>query len=129
VTGDGGTRPSRPAENGACSAWRAVRPGPPDALLVSRELLAEAEHAWIVRGGASGPERFLDTWVRKEAVVKCTGEGMSRDLRSFVVDAASASAAVLAPDGTETAIRTYALPVPGTAAALAVATTSPALVG
>ncbi len=28
---------------------------------------------------------FLELWTRKEAFVKCTGEGISRDLQSFVV--------------------------------------------
>jgi 4'-phosphopantetheinyl transferase len=95
-------------------------PGPPDALQVSAHLLAAAEHAWIRAGGPDAPERFLATWVRKEAVVKLTGEGLSRDLRSFVVDARAASAPVRATNGAPVGIRTSSLAFPGHAAAVAV---------
>lgn len=96
-------------------------PGPPDAVQVSAHLLAAAEHAWISAGGPHVPDRFLATWVRKEAVVKLTGEGLSRDLRSFVVDAGAASAPVRNADGTPAGIRTSALAFPGHVAAVAVA--------
>jgi 4'-phosphopantetheinyl transferase len=96
-------------------------PGPPDALRVSEHLLPAAEHAWILAGGPAAPDRFLATWVRKEAVVKCTGEGLSRDLRSFVVDAALDDAPVRGADGTGLGIRTGSVSLPGHAAALAVA--------
>jgi 4'-phosphopantetheinyl transferase len=96
-------------------------PGPPDALQVSAHLLPAAEHAWIAAGGPHAPDRFLVTWVRKEAVVKLTGEGLSRDLRSFVVDAGAASAPVRDADGTPAGIRTSALAFPGHVAAVAVA--------
>ena len=82
-------------------------PGPPDALQVSDQLLAPGEHRWIASGTTDTAERFLRVWVRKEAVVKCTGEGLARDLRSFVVDAAAATAPVCAPDGRPLGIRTY----------------------
>ena len=98
-------------------------PGPPDATLVSAALLAAPEHAWASAGGASSGERFLATWVRKEAVVKCTGEGLQRDLRSFVVDAGSPSAPVLEPSGRPVGIRTLVLDVEGHAAAAALAET------
>ncbi|PPK97263.1 4'-phosphopantetheinyl transferase [Kineococcus xinjiangensis] len=101
------------------------RPGPPDALVVSAELLAPAEHAWIAAGGARAPERFLDTWVRKEAVLKCTGEGLQRDLRSFVVDAAVPSAPVGGAGLAALGLRTDAVAVEGHAAALAVAGAPP----
>jgi 4'-phosphopantetheinyl transferase len=96
------------------------RPGPPDALLVSRQFLPPSELAWIT-AGADLADRFLETWVRKEAVVKCTGEGMSRDLRTFVVDAGTPSAPVLSPDGRSLPIRTHSVAVPGHVAALALA--------
>ena len=96
-----------------------AEPGPPDALLVSGLLLAPAEHAWIRAGAAEVGQRFLRTWVRKEAVVKCTGEGMSRDLRSFVVDAAVSSAPVVSARGTPLGIRTHAVQYPGHVAAVA----------
>ena len=96
------------------------RPGPPDATQVARTFLPPAELAWITAVDAGVEDRFLDVWVRKEAVVKYTGEGMSRDLRSFVVDASRASAPVLAEDGAPLGIRTYAVAVPGHAAAITV---------
>jgi 4'-phosphopantetheinyl transferase len=95
--------------------------GPPDAALVGRHLLAAAEHAWIDRGGPDAPHRFLEVWVRKEAVVKCTGEGLRRDLRSFVIDATASPAPVLNADGHPSVIRTYAVGYPCHVAALAVA--------
>jgi 4'-phosphopantetheinyl transferase len=95
-------------------------PGPPDALQVSAHLLPAAEHAWISAGGADAPGRFLATWVRKEAVVKLTGEGLSRDLRSFVVDAGAASAPVRTTDGATVGIRTSSLAFPGHTASVAV---------
>jgi 4'-phosphopantetheinyl transferase len=95
-------------------------PGPPDALLVSQELLPDAESAWILRGGVDLADRFLHTWVRKEAVVKCTGEGLSRNLRSFLVDPARPAAPVRAPDGTPLGIWTYGIDMDGQPAALAV---------
>ena len=102
-------------------------PGPPDATAVSAALLAPAEHAWISAGGASTGARFLAAWVRKEAVVKCTGEGLARDLRTFVVDAGSLAAPVLGASGHPVGIRTLGLEVEGhvAAAALAVADRAP----
>ena len=96
-------------------------PGPPDALQVSAQLLAPSEHRWIRSGTTDVAERFLQVWVRKEAVVKCTGEGLARDLRSFVVDAAGATAPVCGPDGWPLGIRTYPLDIPGVMAAIALA--------
>ena len=95
-------------------------PGPPDALEVSAALLAPSEHAWIA-GGTAARSRFLRVWVRKEAVVKCTGEGLSRDLRSFVVDARTASAPVTAPEGRLLGIRTYGVDLPDAVGAVALA--------
>lgn len=99
-------------------------PGPPDALQVSEHLLPAAERSWIRSGGSEMARRFLATWVRKEAVVKCTGEGLSRDLRSFVVDASARSADVHGADGIPLGIRTVALDVTGHEAALAFADTA-----
>jgi len=101
-------------------------PGPPDATQVSAALLAAPEHAWISAGGASTGTRFLATWVRKEAVVKCTGEGLRRDLRSFVVDAGSPAAPVLVASGRPVGIRTLGIDVEGHAAAVALAETDSA---
>jgi 4'-phosphopantetheinyl transferase len=95
-------------------------PGPPDALQVAATFLPPAEQEWIAAGGPDSADRFLATWVRKEAVVKCTGEGMARDLRSFVVDAGAAVAPVRDAAGAVLPMRTAAVPVPGHAAAVAV---------
>jgi 4'-phosphopantetheinyl transferase len=97
------------------------QPGPPDALQVSRHFLPPSELAWITAAGADVAARFLETWVRKEAVVKCTGEGLSRDLRTFVVDAGVPSAPVRSPGGTPLSIRTHSVAVAGHVAALALA--------
>jgi 4'-phosphopantetheinyl transferase len=96
-------------------------PGPPDATLVSRHVLAAAEHDWIDLGGSDAPRRFLEVWVRKEAVVKCTGEGLQRDLRSFVVDATTSPTQVLDPAGHPWKLSTYAVAYPGHVAAVALA--------
>jgi 4'-phosphopantetheinyl transferase len=104
-------------------------PGPPDALRVARAFLPPAEQAWIAAGGPDVADRFLATWVRKEAVVKCTGEGMARDLRSFVVDAAAVSAPVRDAAGELLPLRTAAVSLPGHAAALALAVPGPAGAG
>lgn len=96
-------------------------PGPPDALLVSSALLPAPEHAWVRQDPADAGRRFLQTWVRKEAVVKCTGEGLGRDLRSFVVDASRSCGPVLDPGGQPLGMATVAVDLPGHAAALATA--------
>lgn len=51
---------------------------------IARAMLHPDETAWIDAGG-DRTSRFLAVWVRKEAVVKLTGEGLQRDLRSFAV--------------------------------------------
>ena len=95
-------------------------PGPPDAVLVGRELLPPAEADWVARGGAAAPERFLRLWVRKEAVVKCTGEGLSRDLRSFTVAPAEPRAVVPALPGSGMGpVTVLDVSAPGCLAALA----------
>lgn len=96
------------------------RPGPPDALQVSRELLPPEEHRWVLGGGPDAAERFLAVWVRKESVVKCTGRGLATDLRSFVVDAAAGAAPVRQAAGDAPPMWTYGVDVAGHEAALAV---------
>jgi 4'-phosphopantetheinyl transferase len=96
-------------------------PGPPDALQVSEHLLPGPEHAWIRDGGPDVALRFLRTWVRKEAVVKATGEGLRRDLRSFVVDARTPTSAVLDPGGDPLGITTADVHLAGHVAAVALA--------
>jgi 4'-phosphopantetheinyl transferase len=96
-------------------------PGPPDATLVSRHVLSAREHAWIDLGGPEAPRRFLEVWVRKEAVVKCTGEGLRRDFRTFVVDATGSPTPVLNPAGRPWDMRTYSVAYLGHVAAVAVA--------
>lgn len=101
-------------------------PGPSDGLVVARQVLPAAEARWIARGGLAAPERFLATWVRKEAVVKCTGEGLHRDLRSFVVDARLPVATVSVDGAVPGEMVLAGVPVPGGFAALAVAVGSAA---
>ncbi|WP_346618887.1 4'-phosphopantetheinyl transferase superfamily protein [Blastococcus montanus] len=96
-------------------------PGPPDGLVVAQHVLPAAEARWIARGGPAAPERFLATWVRKEAVVKCTGEGLHRDLRSFVVDARLPVATVSVDGALPGEMVLADVPVPDGFAALAVA--------
>ena len=95
-------------------------PGPPDALLVSAQLLPRSEHAWVRSGGDRAAERFLDTWVRKEAVVKCTGEGLRRDLRSFCVDAGAEASEVVLLGAVPLPVMVFAVDYPGCSAAVAV---------
>lgn len=99
-------------------------PGPADAREVAVALLPSRERAWVLAGDPQRlPQRLLAVWVRKEAVVKATGEGLARDLRSFVVDPELDDALVtghLSPQR----LRTWAVAVPGHVAALAVGPTS-----
>lgn len=99
-----------------------ARPAPPDAEQVSRHLLADPEHQWICADAALLGERFLAVWVRKEAVVKCTGDGLSRSLRSFVVDASVPASPVRDALGRMSGITTVGLVLPRHEAALAVGT-------
>lgn len=55
---------------------RSVGPGVAERIMSPAELAAWRD--------ASDPDRFLiEVWVRKEAVVKATGEGITRELRSL----------------------------------------------
>lgn len=98
----------------------------PDAHLVADALLPPQERAWIT--AAATPEelsaRFLRTWVRKEAVVKATGEGLAgRDPRTFVVDATGGGPRpVHDAAGRPLGLCTVDLLVPGAHAALACGT-------
>ncbi len=94
-------------------------PGPPDARDVALALLPPAERDWVLAGGDHLPGRFLAVWVRKEAVVKATGEGLARDLASFVVDPEGAGAPVRGEEPAPVGLRTWGLAVPGHVAALA----------
>src|SRR5205823_4634192 len=56
----------------------------PEAASVARHLLRTAEAEAITTLAEPARTRLLlETWVAKEAVVKATGEGLARDLRSF----------------------------------------------
>ncbi|QGG94764.1 4'-phosphopantetheinyl transferase family protein [Actinomarinicola tropica] len=56
----------------------------PEAADIARDLFHPDEVRWIGEGEGQ-LERFLAVWVRKEAVVKLSGEGLQRDLRTFRV--------------------------------------------
>lgn len=90
----------------------------PEALDIGAQLFHPDEVAWIGSGPAA-VGRFLRVWVRKEAVVKLTGEGLARDLGSFVVrpDEPSVEPVHGADDLAGTV--TVALEVPGAVAAVA----------
>lgn len=96
----------------------------PDVREVAEALLPDPERAWIAAaaGDAQASDRFLRTWVRKEAVVKATGEGLAgRDPRSFVVDARQDVACPVLDDaGGPLGLWTLEVPLPGAVAALAV---------
>jgi len=94
-------------------------PGPPDARDVALALLPPRERDWVLAGGQDLAARFLAVWVRKEAVVKATGEGLARDLASFVVDPGCDGALVGGQELASRRLRTWGLAVPGHAAALA----------
>lgn len=100
-------------------------PGPPDARDVATALLPPPERAWVLAGDADLPERLLAVWVRKEAVVKATGEGLARDLTTFVVDPVHDDAAVLSSARELHGLRTWDVAAAGHAAALAVAAGRP----
>lgn len=86
----------------------------PEAASIAADLFHPDEARWIGTG-AGQLARFLAVWVRKEAVVKVTGEGLSRDLRSFAV----APGAGVEPVHGDARIVTHGLGLPGVAAAVA----------
>lgn len=96
----------------------------PEALAIAELLLSRSEQAWISGAGAAGPatvsDRFLRTWVRKEAVVKCTGTGLTGcDSRAFNVDASVAVGEVRDASGRVTGMITLDVPLEGAVAAVA----------
>lgn len=90
----------------------------PEALDIAATLLHPDEAAWIGSGPAA-VERFLRIWVRKEAVVKLTGEGLARDLRSFVVRPDEPAVEPVGGADDLVGASTVALVVPGLVAAVA----------
>lgn len=95
----------------------------PDATQVAAAFFAPSEVDWIGTGETAGC-RFLAVWVRKEAVVKCTGEGMARALDTFVVDPEASVAEVRHADGRPFGLHTVRLDVDGLVAAAALAVVS-----
>jgi 4'-phosphopantetheinyl transferase len=100
-----------------------VRQPVPEARVVSDCLLAADERRWVVGAGGddAAADRFLRTWVRKEAVVKATGEGLAgRPSQGFVVDARTDDPRrVRNARGRRLGLWTCGVPVPGAHAALA----------
>lgn len=67
-----------------------------DAL--ARRSFADGEMRQLEAAGNEEKTRtFLQLWTRKEAFVKCTGEGIQRGLGSFEVDAQSGTVHVIDP--------------------------------
>jgi 4'-phosphopantetheinyl transferase len=87
----------------------------PEAAAIARDLFHPDEATWILEGQDDLLRRFLAVWVRKEAVVKVTGEGLGRDLRSFAVHPGHGTEAVAGDDR----IVTHGLDVAGAVAAVA----------
>lgn len=57
-----------------------------DALAIGERHFGPRELAWVRAGGAQElMSRFFTVWTRKEAFIKATGEGLSRELASFDV--------------------------------------------
>lgn len=66
---------------------------------LARRFFAEDEVQALTRvPPALAREAFFACWTRKEAVIKATGEGMARSLRSFAVTVDPARAAMLSAD-------------------------------
>ena len=95
-------------------------------------VLAAPERAVLARRpDAERPSVFTSYWVRKEAVLKATGEGLSAPLDELVVSPPAAGPEVLgwAPAGGRPSLSLHPLhPPSGYAAALAVGTHLPVLV-
>ena len=90
----------------------------PEADDIARTLLHPDEAAWI-DAGPDRTARFLAVWVRKEAVVKLTGEGLQRDLRSFAVHPTAAGQEEVTGADDLGDVVTMGVPVPDGVAALA----------
>lgn len=75
--------------------WRPL----PDLRSIATRYFHERERKWILdRTDAQLVRRFFEIWVRKEAVVKGIGKGLSLDLRSFAVSPASGDHTILESD-------------------------------
>ncbi|GGF47521.1 4'-phosphopantetheinyl transferase [Marmoricola endophyticus] len=72
---------------------------------IAGEVLGEEEHA-------ASPAELCRTWVRKEAVVKATGDGITVGLRGVRVTAADEPAALLSYPGPLLALRLRDVPAP-----------------
>ena len=53
-----------------------------------RRMVPEAQYDELL-AGADAEKKFFEQWVRREAYIKWTGEGLSRDLRSISMDEGS----------------------------------------
>lgn len=93
---------------------------------VAALMLSPDERRWITGasglGGDAAGDRFLRTWVRKEAVVKCTRAGLvGCDLQAFSVVAQCPVAVVRGDNGSGRPVITAEVPLENAFAAVAVA--------
>jgi 4'-phosphopantetheinyl transferase len=91
----------------------------PDRL--ARRICSEREYAWLSRAGGApnAPGALLRLWVRKEAAVKGTGDGLSRELNEVDVLDDTLAGGWLCVD--------LPSPAPGYRAALAVRARTPSI--
>lgn len=89
-----------------------------EALEIGRSLFHPEEVAWIGEGDGH-LDRFMAVWVRKEAVVKVTGEGLGRPLDGFAVHPASGGIERVTGADDLVDVVTTSLDVPGAVGALA----------
>lgn len=71
----------------------------PDALKLAQRFFTTVESEAIQKQGEGIEPAFFRTWTRKEAILKASGEGLSRPLNSFDVSQPDGPLTVSVPDG------------------------------
>jgi 4'-phosphopantetheinyl transferase len=109
--------------------------GGPDLAAIAPRFFSPRENAQLDAVAAAGrAEAFYQCWTRKEAVIKATGEGLSRPLHSFDVTLGPGRPArLLRLEGEADAHRRWTLhelrPEPGFVGAIAAATPALSVIG